>query len=49
VTVVSVVVMLYPALAVGGGWLVLGEAMTWQQVVGMVLSIVGVTLVLGAR
>lgn len=46
---VSMIVALYPILAAVGGWVLLGEAMTWQQVLGLVLSTIGLSLVVSAR
>lgn len=49
VTAVSVVVSLYPVLAAVGGWVLLEEPMSYQQMLGMGLSTIGVVLVLSAR
>lgn len=46
---VSVVQELGPVLATGAAWVMFGEAMTWQQVGGLVLSTIGLSLVVNAR
>ncbi len=46
---VSMIVALHPILATVGGWVLLGEAMTWVQVLGMAFTAIGVSLVVSAR
>jgi len=40
---------LYPASAVLGGLALRGDAMGWQQVLGMAFTAIGVSLILSAR
>lgn len=46
---VSVIQELGPVLATGAAWVLLGEALAWQQVVGMGLCTIGLSLVVSAR